>query len=47
VLRDPQRLAYRDQAISRAEEGKVTMLMSQTRSTAHADRRRARAASAA
>ena len=46
VLRDPERFDYRDRAITPVEESEL-QLLSDTRSTEHADRRRARAAAAA
>lgn len=46
VLKDPDRLAYRDRAIMRAEDETRTLLISDTRSTPIADRRRAKAEAA-
>lgn len=43
ILKDPKRFEYTDKAIERTENEAETLLMSDTRSTEYADKRRARA----
>jgi hypothetical protein len=45
IMRDPARFDYRDKAITRSEDEAGLDLMTETRWTAHADNRRAKAAS--